>query len=496
MGNNEKTLEHFRKLKYDIVTRRLKGKFILFIRELSLFGEDESLEKAYEKLELVKDQYFQKLIEMGAQNDITEPDRSKAKNTFFGNIASFAVKFIVIVITVIVLLKTINHFSSTFKYFQRASKEISKMDIQKLSNDISQATKDISETMNIVKVEQMILNIMDTFENHQKAKEERTQKAKKERALISKFNPITPVYYHSSNSMELFPVKFAFDSNPNTFWHSFANVADIFVRFERPSILEALIITIRNDVPAVQGPDSFVLEGSSDNKNWKLIDEVTQLVWDQGERKVIVVENKHRAYKYYKLVFTNDDYVSISGMELFGNSSVEALDTGQMVKEEKVLFSDRKALTPADLYASSSSDSCPVEFAFDSNSSTYWQSNRSVASIIVKFKYSLVLKALSISLSNNILDRRQYPDKFTIEGSNDNKNWKLIDEVPQLIWKQGETQGITLNNNKPYIYYRLKFEKYEKIDSSICIVEVKLYGDKIVDFRNFSTNEAEASVGK
>ena len=47
MDKNEKTLEYFRNLKYDVVIRKKKDKYILYIQELGLLGEDKNLKKAY-----------------------------------------------------------------------------------------------------------------------------------------------------------------------------------------------------------------------------------------------------------------------------------------------------------------------------------------------------------------------------------------------------------------------------------------------------------------
>ena len=59
MGNLEKDLEYFKGLKYTTIVRRNKGKFMLYIPELSLFEEDENIDKAYEKLVSEKEKYFQ-----------------------------------------------------------------------------------------------------------------------------------------------------------------------------------------------------------------------------------------------------------------------------------------------------------------------------------------------------------------------------------------------------------------------------------------------------
>jgi hypothetical protein len=74
----------------------------------------------------------------------------------------------------------------------------------------------------------------------------------------------------------------------------------------------------------------------------------------------------------------------------------------------------------------------------------------------------------------------QGPDKCIIEGSNDNKNWKYIDEASQLVWTQGETKRIFVENSEDYMHYKFNFTKKESSDF-ISIVELKLYGNLIND---------------
>jgi hypothetical protein len=310
MDNHEKNLEYFKSLKYDILVRKNKDIFVLYTNELSLLVEDENIEKAYEKLESEKEKYFQKMIENGYQDHIAEPEGRKIKKTPFWDLAPFFVKLIVILSIIVIFLEIYNIRSNTFKYFKRASK------------DIAQASKDISQALNI---QQTAVKVVDALDNYQINKEMR-------KLLLSKYRLLTPVDFYASNSLDDHPVKLAFDSNPGTFWHSMRHLAYLDVTLERPSKLEALSITSRPDILGAQGPDEFTIEGSNDNKNWEHIDEVSQLVWRQGETKSRIIGGNNKAYVYYRFNFIKKektrDAISIVEMELYGNKVTDVEASG------------------------------------------------------------------------------------------------------------------------------------------------------------------------
>jgi len=91
-------LDFFKSLKYDVVLRKIKGKFVLFIAELGLVRKDESLEKAYHKLELAKEEYFRDMIESELSEKIPLPASLKNKQRSNGNIGIFIVKTIIVII--------------------------------------------------------------------------------------------------------------------------------------------------------------------------------------------------------------------------------------------------------------------------------------------------------------------------------------------------------------------------------------------------------------
>ncbi len=352
--DSEKDLEYFKNLKYDIVVRKNEDTFLLYIHELCLVTEDKNLEQAYVKMESNKENYFKKMIENHFQEHIEEPEGREIRKTFSWNLAPFFIKLTVVVLVTFIFLKTIDHISPTFRYLRRASKNISRINFLQTTNDISQismdvsqvtkdtslATKDVSHltkdislvTNDILKLDipqiasdfsqtlntkQTVVNVADITDKKQTIEEEK-------RTLSTKHKLLTPIDFYASNSVVSCPVTFAFDSNPDTYWKSTKHSAYLVVKLKRPSKLESLSLTLRKDVYAgKQGPDEYTIEGSNNNKNWKLVDEISQLKWEKGESKIIVVENNNNIYKYYKFNFTKKkkffSYVSLTEMELYGN---------------------------------------------------------------------------------------------------------------------------------------------------------------------------------
>lgn len=295
--NNEKDLEYFKSLKYDIVIRKKKEGFLLSIHELSLLEEDNDIEKAYEKLEYEKDKYFQKMIENGYQEHIGEPKGKKIKKDSPWNLAPFFVKLFAIILVVVVVLATKNSISRSLKYFDNGAKAV------------AQVSEDISHILNI---EDTVVQVTDIFDN--------IQLAKRKKNLLLKYRPLSPVDLYASNNLDNYPIEFAFDSVPNTFWQSSTNTAHLITKFEFPSRLKGLSITSRPDIPGLQGPKKCFIEGSNDNKNWEYIDNISQLEWKKGETKIVLIENNVKDYVYYKFSFTiqeKDNYISIAEMSLY-----------------------------------------------------------------------------------------------------------------------------------------------------------------------------------
>ncbi len=336
MDDKEKDLKYFKNLNYHIEVIKKNGKFILYIPELSLFEEDETFERAYDKLESEKEKYFLKMIDMEAQDEIVEPAYlgRKAIKKILHSLIPFFIKLLATSAIVVAILASIDEISSTFKYFKRASKNVSRIDFSQMSQDFMPAAKDFEQASNNflqadntrrpaakghlfedIDVEQTVFQVLNALEKHEILKEEIE-------FLSSKCEPVSPDNILASNSLDDHPTELAFDSNIFTFWHSSKSEAFFTVSFRHPTQLQALSLTLRQDVPAgMQGPDEVTIEGSSDGSSWEDLKGASPLVWKRGETKRIFLKKNSSDYAHYKLNFKKygreKNFISISEVNLY-----------------------------------------------------------------------------------------------------------------------------------------------------------------------------------
>lgn len=107
--NEEKDLNYYKDLPYDVIVRKKGGLYLVFIPELSLVEEDELLDKAHEKLEKTKEKYFRDAIERGYKDYIKEPETKKIilKDTY-GLIPFFVKLTVVLVIFLFSVIAVLN----------------------------------------------------------------------------------------------------------------------------------------------------------------------------------------------------------------------------------------------------------------------------------------------------------------------------------------------------------------------------------------------------
>ncbi|GJQ57624.1 MAG: discoidin domain-containing protein [Candidatus Scalindua sp. AMX11] len=158
---------------------------------------------------------------------------------------------------------------------------------------------------------------------------------------------------------------------------------------------------------------------------------------------------------------------------------VNALEKHGKVKEEtKLLSSQYELLTLENVLSSNHLNNFPVELAFDSNVFTFWHSSENEAYITVSSKIPTKLQALRLTLRQDA-PGLQGPDDFIVEGSHDNINWDHIYDASQLVWGQGETKSIFLeDNSSEYRYYKFHFKKWGIVKNFISISEMRLYKRK------------------
>lgn len=76
--------------------KKRKNLFNLSIPELYCNAKDEDLREAYKKLEIEKEKYFQKMIELNCEHEIKRPKVTKSNIPILTNVYLFLIKFLIV----------------------------------------------------------------------------------------------------------------------------------------------------------------------------------------------------------------------------------------------------------------------------------------------------------------------------------------------------------------------------------------------------------------
>ncbi len=94
--SRQSKLNHFNSLPYDIVVKLIKGKFYLYIPEISLVAADEDLNQAYKDLYKRKQDFFNRILDCEAEDEIVLPRKvGQSKKTFY-QLKMFIYKLLII----------------------------------------------------------------------------------------------------------------------------------------------------------------------------------------------------------------------------------------------------------------------------------------------------------------------------------------------------------------------------------------------------------------
>lgn len=124
MENNLK-LKHLKSLKYKTLLKEKNNQFTLVIPDLALVGVGKTPDEAHQKLMALKNKYFEQMLELGLEDEITLPVTSLAmiKDVAFNlryKIGQYLILFIFI-ITGFFMMKT--SMESSFKAAGKAINE-------------------------------------------------------------------------------------------------------------------------------------------------------------------------------------------------------------------------------------------------------------------------------------------------------------------------------------------------------------------------------------
>ena len=101
---DEKSVDYYMNLPYDIALTKKDGRFILFISELHLIVQDEDLNEAYRQLEGERRSLFEKHFETGNHESIPLPGRVVQRRELAAKLTPFLIKASVVALIVIGLV--------------------------------------------------------------------------------------------------------------------------------------------------------------------------------------------------------------------------------------------------------------------------------------------------------------------------------------------------------------------------------------------------------
>lgn len=101
-----KSIEYCKNLNYKAEVTKKNGMYRMFIPELMVYAEDDNIERAYEKLETAKEEYFKRMIEGGYEDYIVEPEMQRRTAKRYGpdRFSEFGLFIIKLMITMFALL--------------------------------------------------------------------------------------------------------------------------------------------------------------------------------------------------------------------------------------------------------------------------------------------------------------------------------------------------------------------------------------------------------
>lgn len=92
----EEKLNFLSKLEYSVLLKRKENKFYLIIPELSIVASSENLDMAYKDLDKQKQDYFEYILDSGAEDEVNLPCKFSRKQQIFCQLKLFTYKLLIV----------------------------------------------------------------------------------------------------------------------------------------------------------------------------------------------------------------------------------------------------------------------------------------------------------------------------------------------------------------------------------------------------------------
>jgi hypothetical protein len=106
----------------------------------------------------------------------------------------------------------------------------------------------------------------------------------------------------------------------------------------------------------------------------------------------------------------------------------------------------------------------------------YWSAAANIKVGWLKYQFTNARKIIAYAISTLAAPEgiTRSPQAWTLEGSNDDSNWSVLDTHVGVTWTSGETKTYSIVNNTAYAYYRINVTANNG-GSELNFDEVKLY---------------------
>ena len=340
--------------------------------------------------------------------------------------------------------------------------------------------------------------------------------------------------YYWNNPTYVWPPSGAFDgrstSSARGYHTGSQNALPVFVGLELPASIQSqsYALQARSDCCLDQQPNTFTIEGSNDRKNWKQLTRAVEWysrIW--VEIKSFGVPNYvlNAGYRMYRIKVTKSNggsWMSLGDLKLFGHQTDRVLSYPPSNVAASTSWSKPSSETGD--WVTTVSDSGYMDGTIKLGRTLFiigiilpmfghlrcirwainffgtWIPHRSQNAIV--FFVGLELPA-SIQLQSYALQARsdccldQQPNTFTIEGSNDRKNWKQLDSRSGVVFSNlGEIKSFGVPNyvlNAGYRMCRIKVTKSNG-GSWMSLGDLKLFGHQTDRVLSYPPSNVAAST--
>lgn len=255
----------------------------------------------------------------------------------------------------------------------------------------------------------------------------------------------------------------------------------------RKKELTAYSITTGNDYPN-RTPDDWVLYGSDDNKNWKVLDTIDGAgLSELSAMYTIPLEESVPANRFYRMEIT-DSIGKIQALQ-FSEFSVWDTPTG----EEIAKLPAAKNITVAPrggLHSNNFETAVKLQDGRTDKFLAYLNANKnetnpdtqlsadSPLSITFEMDDSYLLEAYSFTTANDFNTRD--PSDWQVYGSNNGADWTLLDEVFDfaLTEERYATHQFDLDSEQGYGWFRFDFLGTKGVTNGFQMAEITFYGSE------------------